>query len=260
MALPSDTTAESLAGTSCRYSPGDPARTPAGILAATSAGTLAEVPSEAPSEVPVDAVQEALAARLREAVEVLLTGTAAHPVAPSADPTPAPFAYRLGWAVGELSNDGLDLPFRRRRRRIPGRSHPVPLLAMEGAPEGSCVEIDPRGFLRAAAKEIPLDPATEAWNGKVAKYNDLKRLIAKLANDEGTLAEALTATPVSWFFLGLVTERTAVDVEETIGECLRWTEAEEAFWEGAEGVELWRKWQGRLLADRATGGIAEETA
>lgn len=208
----------------------------------------------------MDAVREALAARLREAVEVLLTGTAAHPMAPSADPTPAPFAYRLGWAVGELLNDGVDLPFRRKHRRTPGRSHPVPLLAMEGAPEGSCVEIDPRGFLRAAAKEISLDPATEAWNGKVAKYDDLKRLIAKLADDEDALAETITATPVSWFFLGLVTEHAAVDIEETIGGCSRWAEAEGAFWESAEGAELWGRWQGRLLADRATGGIAEETA
>ncbi len=254
MAPPSDTAAEPLAETSRLRLPKDPA----GTAAETPARTLAGAPAESPSAVPVDAVRDALAARLREAVEVLLAGSAAHPVAPSAEPAPHPTAYRLGWAAGELLNDGVDLPFRRRHRRAPGRSHPIPPRAMEGAAEGACIEIDPREFLRVPAEEVPLGPAAEGWNGRVDKYNEVKRLIAKLADDEGTLAEALTATPVSWFFLGLVTEHAAVDIEETIGECLRWTEAEGTFWEGAEGAGLWARWQGRLLADHATGGIIEE--
>lgn len=239
LALPSETAAETLAETFRQRLPKDPA----GTSAETPARTLAE----APSAVPVDAVRDALAARLREAVEVLLAGSAAHPVAPSAEPAPHPAAYRLGWAAGELLNDGLDLPFRRRHRRTPGRSRPVPPLAMEGAAEGACIEIDPRGFLRTLAAEVAFGPTAEARNGRVEKYNELKRLIAKLADDEGTLAEALSETPVSWFFLGIVTEHAAVDIEETVGGWSRWTEAEGAFWESAAGAGLWERWQGRLL-------------
>ncbi|WP_251159474.1 hypothetical protein [Caniella muris] len=256
MALPSDTAAETLAGTFRRRLP----RGPAGTAAETPARTPAGAPAKAPSAVPVDAVRDALAARLREAVEVLLAGSAAHPVAPSADPAPHPFAYRLGWAAGELLNDGLDLPFRRKHRRTPGRSHPVAPLAMEGAAEGACIEIDPRGFLGTPAAEVAFGAAAEGWNGRVDKYNEVKRLIAKLADNEGALAEALSETPVSWFFLGLVTEHAAVDIEETVGGCSRWTEAEGAFWESAEGAGLWERWQGRLLWDRASGGAAHKTA